>query len=119
HPLPVLFERILNLLFEAVAAERGAILLLEGEPPVPVIKASRSRRGDTITSVSRSIARKVLEELKSVLIPNTLEDAAFRSQDSIMSTGIRSAVCAPLWYTAPGATEDAVIGLVYLDSLIG
>jgi phosphoserine phosphatase RsbU/P len=119
RPLPELFAEVLNQLFEAVDAERGAILLLEGDPPLPVIKASRSRRGDAITNVSRSIARRVLEELKSVLIPNTMEDAAFRSQDSILSTGIRSAICAPLWYTAPGATKDAVIGLVYLDSLIG
>jgi phosphoserine phosphatase RsbU/P len=34
-----------------------------------------------------------------------------------MSTGIRSAVCAPLWLTGATAESDQVIGLVYLDSL--
>jgi len=54
-----------------------------------------------------------------VLIPNILEDASFRSQDSILRTGIRSAVCAPLWLSDEGGGPDEVIGLVYLDSLVG
>src|SRR5688572_20657827 len=54
RPLPELFETILNLLLEAVTAERAAILLLEGTPPQAVVKASRSRHGEKITKVSRS-----------------------------------------------------------------
>jgi phosphoserine phosphatase RsbU/P len=116
--LPELFEKVLALLFDAVPAQRAAILLLEGGSGVPVVKASRSRQGQPVASVPRSIARKVIEEMTSVLIPNMLEDAAFRSQDSILRSGIRSALCAPLWFTDEGAA-DAVIGLVYLDSLVG
>ena len=88
---------MLNLLFEAVPAERAAILLLEGDPREGVIKASRARQGQVpLTRVSRSIARHVVDKQKSLLIPNLMEDAAFSTQDSILSTGIRSAVCAPL-----------------------
>jgi serine phosphatase RsbU (regulator of sigma subunit) len=83
-----------------------------------VIKASFSRQGAPIVKLSRSIARRVVEKQESLLIPNVLEDAALREQESIIATGIRSAVCAPLWYgAAPG--KDQVIGLVYLDSLRG
>ena len=118
RPLPELFDLVIDLLFEAVPAERAAILLLEGSPPQPAIKASRSRSGVPITKVSRSIARRVLEQRVSLLIPNILEDATLRSQDSIMSSGIRAAMCAPLWYTAmAGSDVDAVIGLVYLDTV--
>jgi serine phosphatase RsbU (regulator of sigma subunit) len=117
RPLPELFDLVIDLLFEAVPAERAAVLLLEG-PDQPVIKSSRSRSGLPITRVSRSIARRVLEQRVSLLIPNILEDATLRSQDSIMSSGIRAALCAPLWYTAAtGSDQDAVIGLVYLDTL--
>jgi len=114
--LDEIFEMVLDLLFEAVPAERGAILLLEGEPPQLVMKAARSRADKPITGVSRSIARRVLEQRVSILLPNVMADAALARQDSILSTGIRSAVCAPLWFTADFAEQDAVIGLVYLDT---
>jgi serine phosphatase RsbU (regulator of sigma subunit) len=118
RPLPDLFEDVLNLLFNAVPCERGAILLLEGQPPEPTVKASRSRGGQPLLAkVSRSIARRVLERRETMLLPNLMEDAAFSTQDSILSTGIRSALCAPLWFTSAAAEQDAVIGLVYLDSL--
>lgn len=125
RPLQELFDDILNLLFEAVSAERAAILLLEGSPPVAVVKAARARKGQIgELKVSRSIVRKVVDDRKSLLIPNLMEDAAFSTQESILSSGIRSAMCAPLWYTgvagAPSSpTEmDSVIGLVYMDSLL-
>ena len=118
RPLAELFDVVLGLLLEAVGAERGAILLLEGSPPLPAIKASRSRRGDTLTRVSRSIARRAIEERVSLLLPNVLEDVRFKSEDSILASGIRTAMCAPLWFTATGKeARDAVIGLVYVDSL--
>ena len=117
RPLGELFELVLDLLLEAVGAERGAILLLEGGPPHPVIKASRSRTGDPLTRVSRSIARRAMEERVSLLLPNVLEDVRFKSEDSILASGIRTAMCAPLWFTASGEGRDSVIGLVYVDSL--
>ena len=117
RPLGELFELVLDLLLEAVGAERGAILLLDGSPPHPVIKASRSRSGDPLTRVSRSIARRAMEERVSLLLPNVLEDVRFKSEDSILASGIRTAMCAPLWFTATGEGRDSVIGLVYVDSL--
>jgi serine phosphatase RsbU (regulator of sigma subunit)/pSer/pThr/pTyr-binding forkhead associated (FHA) protein len=116
-PLSELFDLILGMLFEAVPAERGAILLLEGEASRPAIKAARSRAGRSITHVSRAIARKVLQEKVSLLLPRVLEDKEFNPSESILSSGIRSAMCAPLWYSAAAGGTDAVIGLVYLDTL--
>lgn len=120
RPLGELFETVLDLLFDALPVERGAILLVEGSPGRPVIKAQRSRRGEAIGRVSGSIARRVLNERVSLLLPDLLDDAALSTQDSILATGIRSALCAPLLYrpaetSASGQSE--VIGLVYLDTL--
>jgi len=117
RPLNELFDLVLDLLFEAVAAERGAILLLEGTPPEPVIKASTSRQGEVLTRISRTIARRAIEERVSLLIPNVLDDARFKSEDSILASGIRAAMCAPLWFSSGGEGKDSVIGLVYVDSL--
>jgi serine phosphatase RsbU (regulator of sigma subunit) len=118
RPLGETFEQILALIFAAVPAERGAIAMFEGgtdpSTAVPVIKASRARKGEPIQKVSRSISRRVLRERVSILLPNVLEDALLQSEQSIVTTGIRSALCAPLWNTEEG--RDAVIGVVYLDS---
>jgi sigma-B regulation protein RsbU (phosphoserine phosphatase) len=119
RPLAELFDHVLTILLQAVPAERCAILILEGDPPEAVVKATRSRRGKPITQVSRSLARRALNQIESLLIPNILEDADLRAQDSILSTGIRSAMCAPLWFRSSEQGQDAVIGLVYLDSLLG
>ena len=37
-----------------------------------------------------------------------------KSEQSIVTTGIRSAMCAPLWHSDGG--KESVIGVVYLDS---
>ena len=73
----------LNLLFEAVPRERGAILLLRGHAPEPDGEGlAQPRRAAASRSVSRSIARRVLERRESMLLPNLMEDAAFSPQDS-------------------------------------
>jgi serine phosphatase RsbU (regulator of sigma subunit) len=113
-----LFKYVLDQVFEAIPAQRGAILLLEGDPPKLVLKACRSCEGALgQPNVSRSIARRVLEQRVSLLIPRVWEDAELRSKESILNLGIRSAICAPLWLTAESDEADQVIGIVYLDSL--
>ena len=116
RPIHETFERVIDLLFEAVAAERAAVLMASpsGEPE---IKASRVRSGPPIKRVSRSIARRVLTDRVALLLPNVMEDVGLRGQESILSTGIRSAICAPLWLA--GTENDTVIGLVYLDTRLG
>jgi sigma-B regulation protein RsbU (phosphoserine phosphatase) len=113
RPLTDTFERVLDLLFEAVHAERAAVLLTGASGELE-IKAQRVREGKPIDRVSRSIARRVLTERVAALIPNVLDDMALKSQESVVFTGIRSAICAPLWLSGPEV--DTVIGLVYIDT---
>ncbi len=115
-PLSETFDQILDILFGAVEAERGAIAIFEGPPGAQLaeVKASKTRRGEPILRVSRSISRRCLKEQVSILLPNVLEDVVLQSQQSIVTTGIRSAMCAPLWHSDSG--KESVIGVVYLDS---
>jgi serine phosphatase RsbU (regulator of sigma subunit) len=117
HPLPELFERILDLMFSAIPAERGAIMLLEGDPPLPVIRARRSREGaGAIEHVSEAIARRVIDNHVGLLLPDVLEDDRLRGRASILSGSIRSAMCVPLWVAASAGAPTRVLGVVYLDS---
>lgn len=114
RPLPELFELLLDLLFAAVPAQRGAILLREHMPPRLELKASRSRSGAPFVSVSRAIASRVLDQGSALLLDDALRDPAFSGAESIIHAGVRSALCAPLWFA--NGEKDEVVGLVYLDS---
>jgi serine phosphatase RsbU (regulator of sigma subunit) len=116
RPLEELVELVLDELLDVTPADRGALVLLEGEPPVPVVKASRSRVGPPIAVISRTIARKVVGERLALLIPRVIEDATYANKESIVGAGIRSAMAAPLWLTSAPDEEGDVIGLVYLDT---
>jgi len=115
RPLEDLYQLVLRQLFEAVPAQRGAVVVLEGDEPVVV--ASRSRRGPEIRRVSRSIVRRVTRDRVSLLVPRILDDAELSRQDSVRTAGIRSAMCAPLWITGASREDDMVIGLIYLDTV--
>jgi sigma-B regulation protein RsbU (phosphoserine phosphatase) len=110
--MPDVFQQLLQLLFEAVPAERAAILLLEdGEL---VTAAWRTRGDESSPVVSRSIAVRVLRDRVAMLLDNALDDPRFSSAQSIVVRGVRSAICAPLWLSS--GEDEQVVGLVYLDS---
>jgi len=113
RPVNELLEFILELAFKAIRAERG-VLMLTTEGSGLSVEAVRSAEGRNTTeeiTFSRSIADKVVKEKVSILTKNALADPRFDRQQSIISLGIRSAMCVPLWH------DDAVTGLIYVDSL--
>ena len=117
RPLEELYQLVLRQLFEAVRAQRGAVVLLEGQPPGPVVVATRSRRGPQIERVSRSIVRRVVRDRVSLLVPRVFDDPELARQESVRSAGVRSAMCAPLWISGASREDDMVIGLIYLDTV--
>lgn len=104
RPLPELFEVILDLSIEAVGAERGVLMTLEGERLS--VQASRGN-GFRISSTVRD---QVLNQKASLLIRNVQDDEAFRSMQSIVSQGVRALMAVPL------QTDNQVIGLIYVDT---
>jgi sigma-B regulation protein RsbU (phosphoserine phosphatase) len=112
--LPEVFEQVLDVIFEAIPVQRSAIVILEDNEPV--VRASRSRTGQPIARVSRAIAKRVVQQRLALLVPNIAEDVALRGRKSIMGTGIRSAICAPLWLPPRQGTQEEVIGLIYADT---
>ncbi len=122
RPVTELMEFILELAFRVVKAERGFLMLttVEGNGDSAVdtleVKAVRSSSDEDLDAegitFSRSIAEKVISEKVSILTSNAMTDPRFRSQDSIVAVGIRSAMCVPLW------NNKIVTGLIYVDSRI-
>ena len=114
RPLPELFELLLDLLFAAVPAQRGAILLREQDPARLQLKASRSRTGLPFVSVSRAIADRVLERGQGA--PARRCDAPSRLQQRRQHHQRRhpQRPCAPFGSRAGRRTRWS--GLVYLDN---
>ncbi len=113
RPLNELLEFILELAFKVIRAERGVLMLTtEGSDlSVEAVRTSDGRSTTEEITFSRSIADKVVKEKVSILTKNALADPRFDRQESIISLGIRSAMCVPLWH------DDTVTGLIYVDSL--
>src|SRR5262245_54628391 len=114
RPLSELFETLLDLLFAAVPAERGAVLLRDGTSSNVVLRAVRSRGGAPPLAVSRTVARRVLEERVTLVLGDVTRDPAFSTSDSLALGRVRSALCAPLWFSHEGGEQ--VVGVVYLDT---
>ncbi len=115
RPLPELFERVLDIIFESMPVDRAAIMLIDGNGNREIC-ASRSRAGSPGIRISETIAQQVIERRLALLCPNVLEDPDLSSQDSVILPGTLSAICAPLWLSPRQGAPEEVIGLVYADT---
>jgi serine phosphatase RsbU (regulator of sigma subunit) len=104
RPLEELFPLILNLSIEAVGAERGVVMTLEGDRLV-----SRALHGEGF-QISTTVRDRVLDDKASLLVRDLAQDKAFREQASIFEQQIHTMMAVPL------QTESRVIGLIYVDS---
>jgi len=113
RPYEEVLEVIMDLVFEAIPAERGFLMLMEGEGQEMVSKAVRDLRRSSggAISLSRSIANMVILKRQSILTTDAQSDERFKMRESVVLQGIRSAMCVPLW------NNKDVIGLVYVDTL--
>ncbi len=110
---------LLELLFEVVPAERGAILLTEEGPVseetrfVSVFGLDRKRGPDQSIRVSRTITKSVLRQGEAVLINNQLNSnrtVQKLDSESLIVDRPNSVLCVPL------IMVDRTLGVIYLDT---
>jgi adenylate cyclase len=104
-------ERILELVFNNLTAERGVICLYDEETDTTEPKVMRTREGipkDPIV-ISTNIANDCIKQRQSLLVQDANVDARFGGAESIVAMCIRSAMCAPLY------REGRVGGFIYVD----
>jgi len=112
-PEEEILNTIMDLVFEAITAERGFLMLLQGEAKEMVHRAVRdlTRSSGGHISLSKSIANMVIKNRQSILTRDAQSDERFRMRESVVLQGIRSAMCVPLW------NNKEVIGLIYVDTV--
>ena len=103
-------RELLRLVFEAVPAERGAILLVgEDGRVVSEFGFDRAAAGSPPVEVSRTILRQVLEEGTAVLAGDLIE-GGFEEVESLRAARLSSLLCAPL------VLYGRALGAVYLTT---
>ena len=114
HSLEELLQKILDLTMNAVNADRGCVLLKD---PVGVdLTAIAFSRGKSPASdaqqmpVSRSITDYVLHHGPAVRTADASLDNRFQTGQSIVTAGIREAICAPM------RGRSDLLGVFYLDT---
>lgn len=116
-----LVDRILETTMKAIDAQRGAIFFASGEGeellPCPVcmrvhvIEEGKLRHTDSEDiHISRTVARKVLQDGESVLVQDTGSDSDIDWSASIVSLDLRSIICVPV------RGKYGVMGILYIDS---
>ena len=106
-------QKALEILLETTHAERGAMFLLAGEPPV-LHPATVCDRKDAKTSgpvtISSTVAERILSERKGIITADAGEDPRFAHGQSVVMRGLRSIACAPL------VGQAGNLGILYLEN---
>jgi signal transduction histidine kinase len=109
--IDALSPQILELVFESIGADRGAILLKD-ESGELVPKAVRWRDGaqsDERMAISQTIVEYVLEQGEGVITTDAPTDQRFSPAQSIVDYQIREAICVPI------QGRHTTLGVIYAD----
>jgi phosphoserine phosphatase RsbU/P len=102
-----------DLVFQAIPAERGFLFLKEdGEIVCKIARGAHAGALPTASQVqiSRSITSKVIGEGASVLTSDAMHDPRFQAQQSVVLSQIRSVMAVPL------ASGEEIFGMIYVDN---
>jgi Nif-specific regulatory protein len=110
----VLLETMLDMALDVVQAERGLILLRDGDGDGAdySVRLARDLEKQTIDDAAEFSRNVVLRagSGKAVLAIDTGEDERLKDLKSVSMFGIRSVLCVPL------RSRDRIVGAVYLDN---
>ncbi|HMS15964.1 MAG TPA: sigma 54-interacting transcriptional regulator [Planctomycetota bacterium] len=107
-----LLERIIDLAVELVTAERGFLMVFEGDD-LSIEVARNYWRADISEpeyEVSRSIADRVRNERAGLLVEDAGQDPRLQEFLSVHALKLRSVLCVPL------LSGGSVVGVLYLDN---
>jgi adenylate cyclase len=105
-----LFEQILSVAFQLLAADHGVILKPVADGQFTAV-AMKHRQGSPMNvMVSDTVLQKVVETHKAVLTADAIIDERFSSSESIVAQGIRSAMAVPL------LSKGHLEAVLFLDS---
>jgi sigma-B regulation protein RsbU (phosphoserine phosphatase) len=112
EPREVMLEHSLALVAKVIPAERLAVLFTGDTPDNIYAAATLVPSGKDLGdfTLSTTIVNDILEKKSSVLVGNPEEDERLAQQQSIIMSGLKSAMAVPLF------DEGRVLGILYADT---
>ena len=110
-----ILNRVMDIVFEQLRADRGFIALVEDEASAtvnPRVVRYRDEEQVTKIAVSQTIIQHVISRKEGVLSSDAMTDQRFSKGKSVHNLAIRSAICVPI----PG--RDRILGVIDIDSLV-
>ncbi|MCD6459811.1 sigma 54-interacting transcriptional regulator [bacterium] len=107
-----LIRILLELVFDVIPAEHGAILIYDSDLKklVPQVGLSRKTGITEDIHISYSIAEMTFNKKIGIITSDALNDPRFSNKKTIILRSIRSAMCAPI------GTVNKMIGVIHLDN---
>jgi adenylate cyclase len=105
-----LFDKILKLAFQLLAADHGVLFLAGPEGELQPAAVRHRKEEDVEVVLSDTLLRRVAETRQAVLTADAIIDSRFSGSESIVAQGIRSAMAVPL------LAEGQLKGVLFLDS---
>ena len=105
-----LLEMILDRVFAVMRPEEAAVLLVDREGQLTTTVARPPGLGPDRVFFSRSLLREVTERRQAALVLDASSDERFAAAASILDSGVRSVLAAPL------LTPGGALGMIVLSS---
>jgi two-component system NtrC family sensor kinase len=110
----IMLERVVDLIFDVLPADRGVILMPSSIPdtgfePV-VVKHRYPQLEEKSIPISRTLINKCHAEQVAVLSRDARSDPRFSASDSIQVHDMRSTMCVPL------VAKGEVLGVMHIDT---
>src|SRR5215213_5156686 len=104
--------RLLELILEVIPAERGVVLLAEGdsEELVPLATANRASDAGGTIRVSRTVSMQALREGVTIMCNDVSSDESLGPAASLVGAGVSAILCVPL------VLWGKRLGVIYLDT---
>jgi two-component system, NtrC family, sensor kinase len=111
-PIEQLLQKILDISMSAMGAQRGCVLLVDphsGDVQPQAVAGQVSSDPGQRMPVSRSIVDYVLKSRQGVQSTDAQHDRRFDTSQSVVTAGIREAMCVPM------EGRYGILGVIYVD----
>jgi transcriptional regulator with GAF, ATPase, and Fis domain/serine/threonine protein kinase len=108
--LKFVLKTVISYALRLSKAAAGCVLLLNKKNDMEIAAYTHMEMGDEERSISRSIAQKVLEAGKPMMVADAQSDQQFSNEASVMNLKLRSVLGIPI------SSKNEPIGVLYLDN---